>query len=102
MPAEQRVARLVSDYSALDKAALETAIRNIERRLGNEAMKQAITALYEEDYATVVRLTLHYYDKAYDKSLTGREPNVQRVEASGDLSATAAKLMELSHPNAAK
>lgn len=69
-PMEERIARLVRDYGSYPREELETAIRNIERRLGNEAMKAAIQALYEGKLDEVVRLTLRYYDRAYDKGLS--------------------------------
>lgn len=85
MEREARVTRLVRDYSSLDAAALEASIRQIEKRLGNEAMKQAIAALHSGDHTTVVRLTLHYYDKAYDHSLTNRAAHtIKRIHTDTD------------------
>ena len=37
-------------------------------------MKQALTALEANDYATVADLTLVYYDKAYLHGLSQRDP----------------------------
>lgn len=68
---EERIERLLEDYGAFPKGELEMALRAIERRLGNEAMKAALLALDAGDLAEVVRLTLRYYDKAYDKCLSG-------------------------------
>lgn len=68
---DQRIERLVRDYGTFPTEELETAIRAIERRLGNEAMKAALLALEEGKLDEVVRLTLRYYDRAYDKGLSG-------------------------------
>lgn len=73
IPLELRVARLVKDYGEMPREGLEDAIRRIERRLGNEAMKDALYNLMEKNLAEVVRITLHYYDKAYDHSLDIKE-----------------------------
>jgi len=73
MPLEVRVKRLVKDYGEQDLSGLEGAIRRIERRLGNEGMKEALRCLAEKNFEEVARITLHYYDKAYDKALAIKE-----------------------------
>ena len=73
IPLEVRVKRLVQDYAAMPIDGLEESIRKIERRLGNEAMKDALLSLDERNFAEVARITLHYYDKAYDHSLSTKE-----------------------------
>jgi tRNA 2-selenouridine synthase len=73
LPFEVRVRRLVSDYGDNFYEGLETSLHKIERRLGNEALKLSLEKLQERDYAEVARITLHYYDKAYDFGLGNRE-----------------------------
>ena len=73
LPIEVRVARLVQDYGTEAIDGLEECIKKIERRLGNEAMKEALKALHERDLATVARITLRYYDEAYDHGLTVKD-----------------------------
>lgn len=73
IPLEVRVKRLVEDYGKMPIEGLEESIRKIERRLGNEAMKDALHSLGERDFANVARITLHYYDKAYDHGLASKE-----------------------------
>jgi tRNA 2-selenouridine synthase len=73
IPLEVRVKRLVKDYGEQQTEGLEEAIRRIERRLGNEAMKDALRCLGERNFEEVARITLHYYDKAYDHSLSIKE-----------------------------
>ena len=36
-------------------------------------MKDALLSLDERNFAEVARITLHYYDKAYDHSLSTKE-----------------------------
>ena len=69
IPLELRVKRLVKDYGVMPIDGLEDAVRRIERRLGNEAMKDALSNLLEGNLHEFARITLHYYDKAYDHSL---------------------------------
>jgi len=73
IPLEVRVKRLVKDYGEMPSEGLEDAIRRIERRLGNEAMKDALRNLEEKNFAEVACITLRYYDKAYDHSLAIKE-----------------------------
>jgi len=81
IPLEVRVKRLVHDYGAMPIAGLEEAIRRIERRLGNEAMKEALLNLAEGNLAEVARIMLHYYDKAYDHSIAVKEAKDIRILA---------------------
>jgi tRNA 2-selenouridine synthase len=73
IPLETRVKRLVKDYGEMPIEGLEDAIRRIERRLGNEAMKEALKCLGERDFEQVAHITLRYYDKAYDHGISARE-----------------------------
>jgi hypothetical protein len=41
--------------------------------LGNEQWKNAIEALEAMDFAEAAKITLNYYDKAYDKGLSMKE-----------------------------
>ena len=73
LPLEVRLQRLVRDYGEQPPDGLEQAITNIERRLGNEQWKAAIQAVRDKDFAGAAKITLYYYDKAYDKGLSMKE-----------------------------
>lgn len=73
LPLEIRLQRLVRDYGEQATAGLEEAITNIKRRLGNEQWKNAIDAVQAKDFAGAAKITLYYYDKAYDKGLSLKE-----------------------------
>ena len=73
LPKAVRVERLVNEYGENRMEGLEESITNIKRRLGNEHWKNAIDAVREKDFAKVAQLTLHYYDKAYDKGIALKE-----------------------------
>ena len=70
LPQEIRVKRLVKDYGENMEAGLEQSIRNIEKRLGNENCKNAIEALQQKNFSETARITLNYYDKAYEQGIT--------------------------------
>ncbi len=75
VPKQIRISRLVQEYTGIDHALLVEATQRIEKRLGGLALKQALAALAENDYATVADLTLVYYDKAYLHGLSQRDPH---------------------------
>ncbi len=95
MPLEQRVARLVEDYGRHPRQLLAEAIERIRKRLGPQHAKSALEALEAGDLATVARITLHYYDRAYERGVSGRDPaRVHRLAAdAGALDDLAARLM---------
>jgi tRNA 2-selenouridine synthase len=65
VPKEERVKRLVREYSVFDKTLLSEATKRIEKRLGNQRMKTALNYLESGDYENWVSILLEYYDKAY-------------------------------------
>ena len=73
LPIKIRVKRLVNEYGENMIEGLEESITNIKRRLGNEHWKNAIDAVREKDFAKAAQITLHYYDKAYDKGIALKE-----------------------------
>jgi tRNA 2-selenouridine synthase len=97
VPLDIRVKRLVKDYGEMPIEGLEGSIRKIERRLGNEAMKDSINALAERNFAEVARITLHYYDKAYDHSIAVKETKDIAIVSSenDDIRGIADKLINL-------
>ncbi len=72
LPLEERVRFLVEGYSTLATDFLQNSIERISKKLGGEQAKEAAIALQQKDYATVVRIVLKYYDKAYAMGETKR------------------------------
>jgi tRNA 2-selenouridine synthase len=66
IPFEVRVQRLVKDYGHFPKEVLAEAVSRIKKRLGGLATEHALNAIESGDLAETVRLTLFYYDRAYD------------------------------------
>lgn len=70
IPLEVRVKRLVKDYGDMPRAGIEESVLKIEKRLGNEATKEAMQSLIAGHLDEVARITLRYYDKAYNHGLS--------------------------------
>lgn len=66
IPHELRVQRLLRDYGTFPVEMLREAVERISKRLGGLDTQRALEALSNGDLETVVRLTLRYYDKAYN------------------------------------
>ena len=65
IPQEDRLARLCKDYGCFDRAILESAFLKIQKRLGYDQVKHAITHLQQGDVLSAARIALKYYDKSY-------------------------------------
>jgi len=86
VPKEERIARLVRDYTGINHELLVEATRRIQKRLGGKDTQRAIDALSQHDYATVADITLSYYDKSYLHGISVRNSaNLYTFDASTDL-----------------
>jgi tRNA 2-selenouridine synthase len=80
VPLEARVAELVKGYGHYPHTDLAEALGRIKKRLGGQHFQAAIRALEEADYDQVARISLVYYDRAYQVSLSNHAPQqVQRL-----------------------
>lgn len=68
IPFELRVQKLVEDYSTVDIEALKNCIIKISQQLGSLNTKLCIQYLDEGNLHDVARLSLLYYDRAYEFS----------------------------------
>lgn len=69
-----RVKRLVREYSEFNHDRLASAISRIGKRLGGLDEKRALEALDQNKFDVVADILLGYYDKAYLKGLSRRDP----------------------------
>ncbi len=76
MPLELRVENLVEDYGRFPREALAASFERITKRLGGQHVKAALEALERDDLATAAEIALRYYDKAYDMTVSRREPSL--------------------------
>ena len=66
IPFEARVTKLVDDYTTVDINALKSCVGRISQQLGTLNTKLCLQHLDEGNLADVARLSLLYYDKAYN------------------------------------
>lgn len=79
VPVEERVRYLVEQYGYFSAPDLQESLDRIARRLGGQHHKAATEALARGNYAEVVRITMVYYDKAYQYGIEKRA-NVRYIE----------------------
>ena len=89
-----RLQHLLNEYGSFDRALLAEAIKKIEKRLGYDKCKQALSLCAAGDLAQVAKILLDYYDKAYEFQISARAPEtVTRIEISDN--ASAAEIAEI-------
>ena len=93
---EQRIHRLVDEYSKVEKKDLHQAVLKISEKLGGTNTKTALAAIDAGDFDTVTGLALSYYDKTYIHSVLKREnPKIYTVSiGSNDPAKNAALILE--------
>ena len=72
IPFEERLDYIVKQYGRFEKQELLNAITRIQKRLGGQATKDAISYLNEDDLHACFRILLCYYDKFYAKDIASR------------------------------
>jgi len=65
VPIENRIFRLIRDYSGFEKSQLENSILKLKERLGGKNTREALMALESGRFEEVVKILLDHYDKAY-------------------------------------
>lgn len=99
-PRSERVGRLLRDYACFPVEDLQSSIEKISKRLGGKDTKETLEALHSGDYQKVVDITLAYYDKTYDFSMSRRETKmISFVPASYDPKNIGPELIEFARQN---
>lgn len=75
VPKSIRIQRLIREYVTIDKDLLVQASQRITRKIGGNNLKKVIEAVSSGDYDIAADILLTYYDKAYSKSLSHRDPD---------------------------
>lgn len=73
MPHNVRVERLVREYAHIDDAGIEQALLKLKSKW-SVGLKPMLDALATGDYHKIAGISLAYYDKAYIKGLSNRDP----------------------------
>jgi tRNA 2-selenouridine synthase len=74
---EERVRRLVSEYSGFDPALLSAAILKISERLGGMRTSDALESIRSGHFTLAASTALDYYDKAYDHATERRSGQIR-------------------------
>lgn len=75
-PKEERMVRLMRDYACFPAEQLEAGVMRISKRLGGKATRETLDALHDGDYRKVADITLDYYDKTYEYSMSRRSNQI--------------------------
>lgn len=73
IPFELRVQKLVDDYTTVNIEALKSCVIKIAQQLGSLNTKLCLQYLDEQNLSDVARLSLLYYDKAYEFSYKNKK-----------------------------
>lgn len=84
LPVEVRLHRLVKEYGRFNTEELAESFRKIERRLGGQHSKAAISYLEDGNLTEAARIGLHYYDKGYDRAIKEKRNVACHLEVEKD------------------
>lgn len=101
VPKANRIERLVADYAQFPKQHLIEAFQRIEKRLGGQHLKTALSALAMDDFETAAAIGLQYYDKSYTKSTATAEfaPIYNFPTSCKDMDQIAASIIQFANDN---
>ena len=68
-----RAAYLANEYKNLTNEQIIDSLNRIQKRIGGENFKTALSALNQNDREKVAHIVLEYYDRAYDFGLQKRD-----------------------------
>ncbi len=78
-----RIQRLVNEYACFEKPVLQSVLVHLGDYMGAYQSREALLALQNDDFEKVADLTLAYYDKLYDNSLSRRPVRkMERIQLS--------------------
>ena len=72
VPKADRIKRLVAEYACFQKSDLQSVLEHLGVYMGSYQSHEAMLALQNNDFEKVADLTLSYYDKLYENSLSRR------------------------------
>lgn len=70
MNVENRLPRLIEEYSQYPPGLLKDLVLKISKRLGGDNAREALCAIDTGDFAKAIEITLRYYDKTYLYSIS--------------------------------
>jgi tRNA 2-selenouridine synthase len=76
MPEESRLERIVKEYGHFPPEMLAEKTRNLEKRMGPQHVKDALSLLASGNIAAWAEAVMRYYDKTYDYGMSQRPPGM--------------------------
>jgi tRNA 2-selenouridine synthase len=96
IPFELRVQKLVDDYTTVNIDSLKSCVMKIAQQLGPQNTKLCLHHLDEGNLSDVARLSLLYYDKAYEFSYSRKkQPIIHLTSDTIEASYNASKVKEV-------
>ena len=85
MTIQQRLPRLLNEYSKFESKMLSESVMKISKRLGGDNTKAALESISDGDFSKAIEITLQYYDKTYLHGISKKEKeNVITIVAVDD------------------
>ncbi len=75
IPKEERIVRLIEEYTHVSPDILIFHLNRIQKRLGSLETQNAIEAVQNNDMKKAIDIALTFYDKAYNYGLSKRDPS---------------------------
>jgi tRNA 2-selenouridine synthase len=96
VPFELRINRLVKEYGASSIDKLKNSLLNIASQVGPNNTKECLRMLDNGELAEVARITLSYYDKAYEFNYSKKEKKkiIEIKSDTDDIEVNAKKVKE--------
>ncbi len=70
---QERIKKLVEEYSCFPKEKLIESLEKIKNRFGNQNLQPAVEAILNGNFERAASMILEYYDRAYNFGLEKRE-----------------------------
>jgi len=99
MKPENRMPRLIEEYSTYTPDKLKESVMKVSKRLGGDNTKEVLNAIDAGNYVKAIEIILKYYDKTYMYSIS-RKPikNIIFVETDTDnIEINSFKILEVSN-----
>ncbi len=83
---QKRIEKLEREYISENTniAELKLLIEKLEKKLGGDNTQKCLQAIDNKDFKTAIEIVLHYYDKAYQFSITERKSEVYYLDLEAD------------------
>ena len=93
VPRDNRIKRIVEEYGVLPDELMESAIRNLGKRLGDQRMNEILNDYHQKELTKVSDLLLRYYDETYQHSRNKYKRELTKITLPGGDASDNAKLI---------